>query len=169
MRSGTILALVGAAVAIVSVGAYAQNSSTEKAAISLTISARQSEFAVGEEIRIAVAQRNTSGRVVETVAELNGDTSDRYFFTDVFDEKENPPPLTKRGRRILKGERDPDEIEGGGNEAPYMLKPGATLVQGIVLNRLFDLSKSGKYTVEVRGSDDANRHVKSNTLTITIK
>ena len=52
--------------------------------------------------------------------------------------------------------------------ATRYLQPGESKKDEIILNKLYDLSKPGKYTVQVLGLDDVRRTVKSNTITVTI-
>jgi len=62
------------------------------------------------------------------------------------------------------------------SRAGIILKPGASLDDFAILSNLFDLTKPGKYTVEVqneRRSGDSSHelnliYVKSNTITITV-
>jgi hypothetical protein len=77
-------------------------------------------------------------------------------------------------KRSLKGKGRCDEagrcyLGFMGSIITYFLKPGETIKDGLTLNRLYDLTKPGKYTIQCqRFDEESNSWVKSNKITITV-
>lgn len=147
---------------------------------SLQISAPKADFSPGEEVKIAVTLTNTSTHEIVVRKDKAPDHAEFDYQVVVLDETDQSAPKTKY-HRLLSKEEDPGTtvfIDSGGN---FTLKPGETLTENLVLNRLFDLSMPGKYKVQAQREtlvgiipqgktlrDVAGPPVKSNVLTINI-
>jgi hypothetical protein len=134
----------------------------------LTIRAKQNTFKVGEEIRINILWKNTSDQPVSVAPVIpTAETSYKVF---VEDEKGNLAAETKLGRRLRTGKDEAGQTTVSVFEtAPIRsVQPGESLNEEVVLNKLYDLSKPGKYTVRVQSQSDLNGSAKSDPITITI-
>jgi len=137
---------------------------------SLRIRAKQGDANAGSEVRIEVVQTIIADHQVEVpVVSKRLDQIDLFYKTYVYDENGNLAPETKYGRRVRTGRDDPGETTiDVFSAATRYLQPGESKTDEILLNKLYDLSKPGKYTVHVEGLDSARRTAKSNTITITV-
>jgi hypothetical protein len=132
------------------------------------IRGKQSGYKVGEEVRIQVSWKNNSDQPIFYAPEIP--TADTSYKVYVEDDKGNPAPETSLGRRVRTGT---DEF-GHTTIRVFKTAPGRTIAPGesvseeIVLNKLYDLSKPGRYAVRLNGRDDPDGSSPSNTLTITL-
>ncbi|MCC7157776.1 MAG: hypothetical protein IT161_24560 [Bryobacterales bacterium] len=135
----------------------------------LSIRSKQPEFRVGEEIAIEVTFTNTSEKPVLAAPVLP--TAEVSYKLDVRDEKGDPVPETSYGRKLRAGKDDSGrETVTVFQTAPLRyLQPGESIKEQIVLNKLYDLSKPGAYTVQAQAQSDNEGKAKSNRFTITIK
>jgi len=137
--------------------AYGQ---TVKSPWSIEISTDRPTVAAGSDVYIRVKLTNISDEVVDcSTFDLGGGT-DRYYQFDVRDE--NGAPVKKR---------DLSEPYPGSWRGKCDLEPGKTLESTKLVSWLHDLSKPGKYRIQIsrRISDGPNpQYVKSNTITITV-
>jgi hypothetical protein len=179
MRRNIDLMLLASTVIVLSAGAaLAQTSaanSPEQPDFTLTIRARQPEVKVGAEIRVEVVTTNTS---TESFTVTDGNPppwAEVLYQTYVRNENGELAPETKVGR-IIRTRKDEDHPKADvifvGSGAPLReLRPGETTIKDeIVLNRLYDLSKPGKYSVQLVCEDSKNpsKTVKSNTITVIV-
>jgi hypothetical protein len=135
----------------------------------LTIRANQSDFKVGEEIRIEIDFKNTSDHQFLAAPEIP--TAETSYKAYVRDDKDNLAPETRLGRRLRTGkdDRGQDALNTVTTGPLRYLQPGESIKEGIVLNKLYDLSKPGKYTVQVQTQVDTRGMAGSNKIMITIK
>lgn len=129
---------------------------------SIVITAAAPTVKAGGDVWIKVKMINTSTHKVDcSVAASNG-IDLRYNF-DVRDESGSPTPK--------KLSRHP-ELEGAGSLRTCTLQPGqSTTADDNLISRLFDISRPGRYTVQVSraASDDPKDGVvKSNEITIAV-
>ncbi|HTX36141.1 MAG TPA: hypothetical protein VME43_14020 [Bryobacteraceae bacterium] len=162
---------------------------------SITLSAPQTVFKAGSEVKIRLVFKNISsgevpyGRTLGIGVEPHGE-----FLNDVEvrDAKGDSMPKTDY-YRALRGDREAaarlaGALNSGKPSGPvhvvigfnysmtaYMLKPGESREEDIVVSKLFDLSKPGQYTVTASrrlldyDNDPRSKIIaKSNALTITI-
>lgn len=169
-----------------------------QAPFSISISAADTVFQAGSEVRIRLVFKNTSDheipyeRGIGTGVEQHGE-----FFTDVEvrNAKGDVIPET-RYHRLLRGKDDTSakpatrersaaaQATSGppeprprfrGSFTGYMLKPGESSEEEIVVSKLYDLSQPGQYAISASrrlsslATDPKSKVVaKSNTLVITI-
>jgi len=133
----------------------------------ISISTAQSSFKATREIRLQVIITNTSqqeiavGNAGGEAAELSG------YEIIVFDDKGNAPPETRYHKGVRR--EDPNIPVGTGSLVKVSLGPGQSLKDATILNRLYDLSKPGNYTIQVQRTDPETKTVvKSNIITLTI-
>ena len=86
------------------------------------------------------------------------------FDLDVRDGEGKPVSETPRGL-ILHGK---DPRPWSGSSFSTAAHPGETIEEELVLNEEYDLSKPGKYTVQLRERNPKLQAVKSNTVTFTL-
>ena len=98
----------------------------------------------------------------------------RFFRVDVRDSQGAVPPETELGQASgNRGDTRPqwldtsatgrEDVRGGS------YKPGEQSTEVVAVNDLYDLSKPGQYTIQVRRWDDETKTwVKSNTITVTV-
>jgi hypothetical protein len=148
------------------------SASARGSAYTLTIQAKQPEYKVGSEIWVEVAFKNVSNREIEITPRLEGlgnlELASHYYITDIRDQKGNPAQETELGQaaRADTGLIGSFTSSLGGHDDP--LRPGESRPNEIHLNKLYDLSKPGKYTVQVQFRDTNGPAVKSNRITITV-
>lgn len=111
----------------------------------------------GSEIRLDFYVTNTSDHQIEY------DPAISWYVFDVRDAQGGPAPLTPDGQYLRKQ-------YGMGHMRALPVPPGQTLAAGGAwLSVIYNLSKPGKYTVQVSRFDDATKTwVKSNKLTLTV-
>jgi len=184
-----VAAVVGLALALPQV-----NQST----FSISISSADSIFEAGSEVKIRLVFKNTSDHEIPYVRGLGTGVEPRgEIFTDIEVRKLNGDLMPEtRYQRLLRGKDDlgtkaatlerpaPDQP---GSRAPeprprltgsyvgYLLEPGESREEDLIVSNLYDLSQPGQYTITAsrRLSDiatDPNSKLvaKSNTLMITV-
>jgi hypothetical protein len=136
-----------------------------QAPFSLNISAKDDTVRAGSEVRVKIVLTNTSNREIYIIHEKASDVGEQAGFTlDVRDAGGMVVPFTRYGQLFFN-----HEAVTLGAPSPFDLKPGKTLKDEIIVSKLFDLSKPGKYSIQVKRQDDSSTAVvKSNTITVTV-
>lgn len=135
---------------------------------SIKIALAQNIVKSGSEIKLQIMLTNTSDHNI-SVSRAIDDTSAEVagYRVEVLDDRRNVPPETKY-QRILRGEEPPTgpftwSALGG------PLSPGKSVKDTMIVNKFFDLTKPGKYTIQVRRTDPASKvTVRSNTIEVTV-
>jgi len=137
---------------------------------SLTIRAIPAEAKAGTAINLSIAWKNLSDRSFRVAQEYkNPKRVDEAYRTYVRDEKGNLAPETAWGREIRTGKSEGPPTLQTGAAYRYDLEPGEVFTQSILLNRLYDLSQPGKYTVQVEHLDPQTKlAVKSNVIELSV-
>lgn len=131
-----------------------------KAPFTLTISTDKPTVVAGSHVFIKITQTNTSDRSIGCAA---GDSNGFQiaFRYEVLDEA---------GKSVkIPGEHH--ELRGFSWRGPCNLAPGESTSRDSQITALYDLSKPGKYTVQVSSqasSDEKDGVIKSNVITITV-
>ena len=92
------------------------------------------------------------------------------FTIDVRDSAGHVPPDTEYYRAVT-GKQDSSRpmLVITRNGGPRLVKPHGALADSIQLDKLYDLSKPDKYTIQLERIDDATKAiVKSNKITVTM-
>jgi hypothetical protein len=151
----------------------------------LTLSAAQGTIRCGAEVRVQIALTNVSDHDIVAVREPGDDEADAHYSMDVRDEDGQPAPesaLSMGFKGKDKFGNDLPWIKGGlphgkiyirwGHNIQITLKPGESLKEECVLSRFYDLTLSGKYTVQLTRDVPAELGsgppIKSNVVTVTI-
>jgi hypothetical protein len=144
---------------------------------SITISTPNLIVKAGSQVRITIIVKNITDRKVPVMQSNGVDEGEFNYDLDIRDEQGKQAPETNE-LRSLRGEPDEHGHRHASyivSEITYYLKPGETLQDGIIANKLYDLSKPGKYTIQVsRYKPEYGKHgfskarVKSNKITLTV-
>ncbi len=141
-----------------------QGKQTILPSFSLTISAKTA-IQQGSDVKIRIALTNTSTRKLSVLHEKANEIGELVGFSlDVRDTNNIQVPLTAYGKAYYNHEL-------ALVVAPYYadVQPGQTLEDWIVVSKLYDLSKPGKYAIQVQRTDeDTSLVIKSNVLPIII-
>jgi hypothetical protein len=138
--------------------------------ISLAIGLRESTVKAGSLVVVEITKKNISNHDMN-VRQVVGSAEWSYDVV-VTDEENKPAPTTDFGRRKL-------------NKEPYfvgsimidVLKPGESMHEIIALDRMYDFSRAGKYTIQVSQTVYASdldvkagvkTTVKSNVVMVTV-
>jgi hypothetical protein len=141
----------------------AQHISPAEPWFSVTIDTPEATVTVGLDVKLKVIFTNNTGKDIHYSA--GGPArSGPAFDINVRDAEGNPVPETLYGLK-LHG-KDPHPWSGSVFSAT--LHPGKTIEEEVSLSKEFDLSKPGKYTVQVQEKNPVFQTVKSNVLTITV-
>jgi hypothetical protein len=129
---------------------------------SIVITAAQATVKVGSEVRVDVQLKNTSD-----VDIVFGDLSRSIYDMDVRNSKGEQAPETERMRKIHTPEQTGARFEG--SIISDKLEPGNTVEEYISVDKYYDMTKPGKYTIQFQRTDRLTKKtVKSNTITITV-
>ena len=137
----------------------------------LTLQSRQAEYRIGAPVPVEIITKNLAKHEIEAT-DTGGMSSgaDLYYMIDVRDGQGNSAVETPLGKAIRSGTafRIGSTVRGLGEPSPK-LQPGKSKTDEVLLNRLYDLTQPGRYTVQVRRRDDTSGTApKSNMITITI-
>jgi hypothetical protein len=152
---------------VLGVSAAALSRAADPPPFSIAINSPQDAWKLGADVRLAVILTNTSDRTIFFRKLPGQDDGERFMDVEVTDDRGNVPART-RYYRVLRHE-DTDDVIWGGYVQKKLVKPGESLNDGMIVNRLFDLARPGKYTVRVIRRDEATKTlVMSNTITVTV-
>lgn len=121
----------------------------------LTISADHRSVKAGANVTIQVALTNSSEKPMPLRAEIE----DYGYMVDVTAVGYGAAPDTDRGRDWKRNGGERQTVSG----PMALLKPGETTKGPLVISDLYDLSRPGKYWVQVRRGD-----VASNRISLTV-
>jgi hypothetical protein len=141
----------------------------------ISISSSASTWKSGSDVVVVINRKNTSDQRIFFRKAPGQALGELFMDADVKDEQGNPLPRTKY-YQILRNEDGPgskrqpaEELTSGGSVLKKFLKPGETLQDGIVVSKLFDLSRAGKYTLRVQRRDESRQTlVTSNSIILNI-
>jgi hypothetical protein len=144
-----------------------KRASTGTPAFSLTIQAKDHTIKTGSPVWVDVTERNNSDQILPLGRgkPLTADQGGETFTVDVWNEKGMRPDETTFYRRKLGHltleERAEAPVPLGGGEVRFV-KPGETTTDRIDVGRLYDLSRPGRYTIQVQ------LPIQSNKITVTV-
>lgn len=132
-----------------------------KPTFSLSISAPNTEIALGGEVSIKIRQTNLSDQTIDCSAHV-GSGVNYSFGYDVRDQ---------HGTAAAKVVRPHPDLSATYNFRPCDLRPGQSKTADTLLSRIYQFKEPGEYTIQVSRPDTGNPGggvVKSNTITITV-
>jgi hypothetical protein len=136
----------------------------------IVITGPQKPVKAGSEVKVEIVLKNTSDREL-TVGRTNAvSQAECHYLIEVRDNQGQPAPDTEFGRRIMGRETKKRVILYWG-DAYFTLKPNETLEDEAVASKLYDLSRPGKYIVQVSRvvpKELGGGVVKSNPVTVTV-
>lgn len=143
-------------------------SSNAPQSFSIVISTAQTEFKAGSKVELQIALTNTSNQSLavrqekgEPSAELDG------FVIAVRDSSSTPARETKYGRVVTGKEESTEGLVSSGVQGS--LPPRQTFKDATILNKLFDITKAGKYKIQVSRFDTITKTwVMSNEITVVV-
>ena len=132
---------------------------------SISIATAQTSFGAGKDIPIDISVNNISDHQIPIFVSPGESGIALAFEITVFDETGSRVTETVEGKNAHGKTNVPRTISGG----TVMIPVGGNYKSTTHINKIFDLTKSGTYTVEVQKLDKTNKVlIKSNVLTITI-
>jgi hypothetical protein len=163
MRIPLKLMSLTAALTIVPLISAQSTKSAKKPSFSIAINA-EDVVKADSNVPLDIILTNTSDKDMSSGEILGG--AELNYDIDVRGSKGELAPETSFGRKLH--HKDPG-FTLGGSVVAYHLKPGRTHETRSFLNRVYDLSQPGKYTIQVQRRDPgSNTIVKSNATTITV-
>jgi hypothetical protein len=128
----------------------------------------QNVVKAGSEVRLTITLTNTADHEIFVRREKRLDLGELSYTIDVRNDKGKTAPESQY-QLALKGEPSAGTTVVVSAPGLFPVKPGATLEEAVVLNKLFDLTLPGKYLVQAKRIDDTTKLlVKSNTITVTV-
>jgi hypothetical protein len=155
---------------------FAQAAQTIQAPFSLTISAEKSIVEAGTDVSLFVVKKNTSERTISIYRAVSPDSDQGGWVYKVTVRTEDGAqvPETRFGKAV-----QPPETHGGsassstsamvGSGGYIPLAPGQTVTDHINVSKLYELSRAGRYTLQVKEFDPGSgTFVESNLVTVTV-
>jgi hypothetical protein len=143
---------------VAGVSGGAISTAADRPPFSITIGSPQDTWKVGSNVAITIDIVNTSGQRALFRKAPGQEEGELFMDVEVKDDLGRPLPRKPMG-----------ELISGGSVQKKFLKPGEALKDGIVVSKLFDLSRIGKYAIRVQRRDEGtNSVVTSNTITVTV-
>ncbi len=140
------------------------------APFSVAITAPQNKAKAGSEVKIEIDLKNTSATDLSVAKSNAVSQAEFHYLIDVRDGDGHEAPDTEYRRRIMGKETKKRTIIYG-SDVFFTLKPNETLGDEAVVSKLYDLSRPGKYVIQVSRvvpEELGGGTVKSNICTITI-
>ena len=136
--------------------------------ISVTISTPSAVVKLGSELAIKMVITNKSDHEM-LLGKPAGKPGQGEFLNliEVRDEHGNAVGKTKYYRQI----RGEEFVDGGisVSVSSFRVKPGESVEEEVLVNKLYNIDKAGKYTIQVQHDDPETKAlVKSNTITVIV-
>jgi len=144
----------------------------EEPEVSLKLSVAQSTVKAGAEVKLKIVLTNLTGHEIEIGRFLAYDGPELEYSFDLRDSQDRKVPLTRYGRALNGTPDKGDERNDCGDCAGFSegVGPHETTYDEVVVSKIYDLGKPGKYTIQVSRFQGNGSHmiVKSNTITLTV-
>jgi hypothetical protein len=132
---------------------------------SVTIGTAQEAVKPGSTVMVQILYKNTSDHAITLPRSPSPEQGEFLNVIEMRDQMNKRAAETDYGKCLRESGG-----EGDMTVVVFTLQPGETLKDGVLLNKMYDLSRPGKYTIQVLKTDPDNRTTaKSNKLTITVK
>jgi hypothetical protein len=138
----------------------------------IKISAAKENVKAGSDVTIDVIFTNTSkNHIVFASGAKRQDQGETDYKVEVQDETSKRALETNYGHKLRTGEDPPGQHTViVGSSVTFDVPPRGTVKNTILVNKLYELSKPGKYEIHVERLDDAGGAlIKSNAITITVE
>ena len=144
-------------------------SNTTEQPIKITIMAAQNNFMAGNPIEITITMKNISDHDINIVQWTGDKHQAELSYAVIVRDKNGEMPIETEYKKRLN--------EGGavaviaGSHKLITFKPGDEITETSNLNKLYNLSRLGEYTVQVEKKlpdSEGEDTVKSNTITVTV-
>lgn len=134
-------------------------------AISIAISMPEATVDAGSAVKLTIAITNVSKQTILVDRLLGGGKGEFFHEFEVRDARGGAVAETKYYRQFKEG-----TIDMMGHIMGHEVEPGESLKEEVTLNKLYDLSLPGQYTIQARRLDHPSKtYVKSNTIKLTVK
>ncbi len=145
--------------------AVASFSQTAPQPFSLAITTKTPTVAVGSHLKVQIVLTNTSSNTIVITRDKSVEAAEQAGFSaTVLDSSGKQVPYTSFGDKFFKG-----ELITISTPFQVPMKPGEALKQEINITKLYNLSVSGVYTIQLQRKDEASAAVfRSNILTVTV-
>lgn len=141
---------------------------------SISIRTPHHDVKAGSPILVLITITNTSGHEIYLSASKAPSQGEFNHQLVVLDEKGRVPPLTQY-QYLLRGEVPPSQSGAPPIVIPYSelfipISPGHTGLDEILINKLYDMSHPGRYSIQILRTDPESKTiVKSNTIQINVR
>lgn len=155
-------------IAILTISATAQGA-TGTAPFSVALRPPAAEIKAGEDLVLAAVMTNTSEHEVRFARSFASREEVYDYDIDIKDDQGRTPPPTDAYNRLRE-----NPTARWGSYSTYVLLPGESFKEELVVTKLYNLNRPGKYSISVlRGQrpiwqTQGKGAVRSNTITITV-
>jgi hypothetical protein len=143
----------------------AQNAPTYEPNFSIVVNTPQEIVKTGAEVRLKIVFTNNTARPLHYATGVPGRGTGPGFEIDLRDSKGKRIPETPFG---LKAQGKAPHHPFVGSVFAATVPPEGTLVREVLLNKEYDISKPGKYTVRVTERNPNPDPGESNTITLAV-
>jgi hypothetical protein len=153
-------------------GQTEQTTTPSRPALSLSLSPVADKITAGSPMPVTITMKNISDHEISYWREMTDDPGGFEYKISAWDDKQTAALDSKFGK-ALRGREDPAFLTADtplrGTGGWRTLKPGETLTDRVNVGRLFDLSRPGKYTIQVQRLDlDTKSFVMSNKINVVV-
>ena len=153
-------------------GQTEETGAASKPMLSLSLSPVTDKVTAGSPMLVTITMKNISDHEISYWREMTDDPGGFEYKISAWDDKQTAVLDSKFGK-ALRGREDPAFLTA---DTPLRstggwrtLKPGETLTDRVNVGRLFDLSRPGRYTIQVQRLDlDTKTFVMSNRINVEI-
>jgi hypothetical protein len=157
--------LIGCSAVGALVGAGSSQVTAKVPSFSIQILAPQAVVKVGSDVRLKIVFTNNTSQPLHYATGAPGRGTGPSFDIDLRDSDGKRIPETPYG---LKTQGKAPHRPFVGSVFAATVQPGGTLVREVLLSKEYEISKSGKYTVEVTERNPNPERGESNTITLTV-
>ena len=138
-------------------------------AFSLSISTPEKVVRLGTELKVKIRLTNTSKEEIYISREKSDELGEFNYGVEVRDLQGKKQKETKYFRKLQTDEDLPGEYSIiVSSPWQFKLNPGESLEDGVIINKLFNISEPGKYAIQVERLDEqVKTKVKSNKMMVT--
>jgi hypothetical protein len=152
-----LCAVVGAATAV--------SGQDSKPPFSLSISMKNAEVKSGENVQLTITKTNISDHEIDVGIEVG--SPERSYDIDVVDSAGKTAAETSYGRKVHGKERLTQSLLS--TTVVGKLAPGKAMEEDLYVNRVFDFTRPGRYSIRVTQTDPVSKvRISSNKVTLVV-